>query len=287
MRLATFNLLSGRAVGSDAADPDILRDAVQQIGADVLALQEVDRHQVRSGGVDQTALVAEAMRSDHWRFVPALVGTPGEQWRAAGPSDEETQAGGSHEPAAYGVAIVSRLPVVRWRVVHLKPVPVLTPMLLRDDTQRRRLVWVRDEPRAAVIAVIEGPDGPITVANTHLSFIPQWNSAQLRRLAAAIAGEPRPHYLLGDLNMPGRLPRDICREWTPLAHATTWPAHSPRAQLDHVLGRGDVPDVLDAYAVELALSDHRALVVDLARSRDAADRVDPTETSSPSRPPGR
>ena len=263
MRLATFNLLSGRAVDSDAADPEVLRAAVQEIDADVLALQEVDRHQVRSGGVDQTALVAEAMRAQSWRFVPALVGTPGEHWRAAGPQDEETDRGGSHEPAAYGVSIVSRLPVLRWRVVHLRPVPVVTPMLLRDDRGRRRPVMVRDEPRAAVIAVIEGPSGPFTVSNTHLSFIPQWNTAQLRRLVAAMADEPRPHFLMGDLNMPGRLPRDLCREWSQLAREKTWPAHSPRAQLDHVLGRGDLPEVRAAYALELALSDHRALVVDL------------------------
>ncbi|RKS68578.1 endonuclease/exonuclease/phosphatase family metal-dependent hydrolase [Motilibacter peucedani] len=267
MRIATFNLLSGRAMGSEAADPDVLRAAVQQIDADVLALQEVDRHQVRSGGIDQTALVAEAMRAEHWRFVPALVGTPGETWRAAGPQDEESDEGGSHQPAAYGIAIASRLPVVRWRVVHLRPVPVVTPMLLRNDAGRRRLVMVRDEPRAAVVAVIEGPDGPFTVANTHLSFIPGWNAAQLRRLVAALADEPRPHFLVGDLNMPGKLPRDLCRDWTMLATEKTWPTHVPRAQLDHVLGRGDVPEVRDAYALELPLSDHRALVVDLANDR--------------------
>lgn len=264
MRIATFNLLSGRAMGAEAADPELLRAAVQTLDADVLALQEVDRHQVRSGGIDQTALVAEAMRADHWRFVPALVGTPGGTWRAAGPQDEETDAGGSHEPAAYGIALLSRLPVLHWRVVHLRPVPVRTPMLLRDDAGRRRPVMVRDEPRAAVVAVLATPAGPLTVATTHLSFIPAWNAVQLRRLVAAMAGEPRPQLLLGDLNMSGRLPRDLCRDWSPLVSELTWPAHEPRAQLDHVLGRGDLPAVLSSSAVELPLSDHRALVVDLA-----------------------
>ena len=51
-----------------------------EIDADVIGLQEVDRFQPRSGGVDQTAVVADALGAEHWRFVPALHGTPGEDW---------------------------------------------------------------------------------------------------------------------------------------------------------------------------------------------------------------
>jgi endonuclease/exonuclease/phosphatase family metal-dependent hydrolase len=285
VRLVTFNLLSGRAMGAEAADPDALRAAVQGLDADVLALQEVDRHQARSGGVDQTALVADAMGAEHWRFVPALVGTPGGTWRAAGRADEEVDGRGSHEPAAYGIALVSRLPVRSWRVVRLRPAPLMGPLVVRDLQERRRLIWVRDEPRTAVVAVIEGPSGPMTVANTHLSFVPKWNTAQLRRLVSALADEPRPHVLVGDLNMPRGLPRALCREFRMLAHERTWPAGHPRVQLDHVLGRGDLPDVERAYAVQLPLSDHRALVVDFAAPPRGSGRVLLEETSVASAPP--
>src|SRR3954447_9817606 len=270
VRLATFNLLSGRVMNEESGDPDNLRKAVRLLDVDVLAMQEVDRHQARSGGVDQTALVAEEMGASCWRFVPALVGTPGQKWRAAGPGDEEGDGRGSHEPAADGIAIGSRLPVITWRVVHLRPVPTIAPVLLRDDNGKRKWVWVRDEPRTAVVAVVETADGPVTIANTHLSFIPGWNAAQLRRLVSALADEPRPQLLVGDLNMPGRLPKGLCREWKQLAHERTWPAHTPRAQLDHVLGRGTLPDVVSAEAVELPLSDHRALVVELDGLRPAS-----------------
>ncbi len=37
-----------------------------------------------------------------------------------------------------------------------------------------------DEPRVAVVAVVETPYGDITIANTHLSFIGWWNRHQLR-----------------------------------------------------------------------------------------------------------
>jgi endonuclease/exonuclease/phosphatase family metal-dependent hydrolase len=271
VRLATFNLLSGRAMGAEAADPDALRDAVRQLDADVLALQEVDRHQARSGGVDQAALVAEATGAESWRFVPALVGTPGGTWRAAGSKDEEVDGRGSHEPAAYGIALVSRYPVRSWRVVRLRPAPGRGPLVIRDLQARRKLIWVRDEPRTAVVAVIDGPRGPFTVGNTHLSFVPKWNTAQLRRLIAALGDEPRPQVLVGDLNMPRGLPRSLCRDWTMLADEHTWPARHPRVQLDHVLGRGDLPEVERAYAVELPLSDHRALVVDFRGTPHESD----------------
>jgi endonuclease/exonuclease/phosphatase family metal-dependent hydrolase len=277
VRLVTFNLLSGRAMGAEAADPEALRDAVRDLEADVLALQEVDRHQDRSGGVDQTALVAAAMGAQAWRFVPALVGTPGGTWRAARPADEEVDGRGSHEPAAYGIALVSRFPVRSWRVVRLRPAPLMGPLVIRDLHERRKLIWVRDEPRTAVVAVIEGPAGLMTVANTHLSFVPKWNTAQLRRLVSALADEPRPQVLVGDLNMPGGLPRSLCREFRMLAHERTWPAGHPRVQLDHVLGRGDLPEVERAYAVELPLSDHRALVVDFARPGDPSHPARLTE----------
>nr|WP_269204650.1 endonuclease/exonuclease/phosphatase family protein [Motilibacter deserti] len=256
-------MLSGRVMNEESGDPENLRKAVRLLDVDVLAMQEVDRHQARSGGVDQTAIVAEEMGAECWRFVPALVGTPGQKWRAAGPQDEEVDGRGSHEPAAYGIAIVSRLPVLEWRVVRLRPVPTIAPVLLRDDNGKRRWVWVRDEPRAAVVAVVETADGPVTIANTHLSFIPGWNAAQLWRLVSALGGDPRPQLLVGDLNMPGKLPGGLCREWKQLAHAKTWPAHVPRAQLDHVLGRGPLPAVVSEDAVELPLSDHRALCVEL------------------------
>ncbi|MGK5523302.1 endonuclease/exonuclease/phosphatase family protein, partial [Micromonospora sp. URMC 107] len=55
MRLATFNLLHGRSLADGLVDPDRLTAAVTALDADVLALQEVDRDQSRSGKLDLTA----------------------------------------------------------------------------------------------------------------------------------------------------------------------------------------------------------------------------------------
>ena len=70
--------------------------------------------------------------------------------------------------------------------------------------------------------------------------------------------------LLGDLNLPGPLPRWLTG-WQVLVAECTFPAVDPRVQLDHVLGHGDgLPAVTGGRAVTTALSDHCALLVDLA-----------------------
>ena len=255
MRLATFNLLHGRSLSDGEVVVQRLRDAVADLDADVLGLQEVDRAQVRSHHLDLTAEAAGAMGGDSL-FVPAIMGTPGLKWRAA-KSGDETRI----EHPAYGVSLVSRLPVVRWGVTRLPSAPMRSPVLMPGP--RRRVMWLRDEPRVLVAAVLRTPTGEITVANTHLSFVPGWNGAQLRRVARVLRAMPGPRVLLGDLNLPGQLPRWLTG-WKCLASEATFPADEPRVQLDHVLSHGDgLPDVKEVRSLRMDLSDHRALVVDL------------------------
>ncbi len=250
MRLATFNLLHGRSLTDGRVVPDRLAEAARTLDADVVGLQEVDRGQLRSGGVDQTEQVARALGAEHWRFVPAVVGTPGETWRPATDDDD----GGA---PSYGVGLVSRWPVTAWQVVRLPAARVKAPVLLPGT---RRVIWLQDEPRVGVLAEVETPLGPVTVGTTHLSFVPGRNGAQLRTLTAAMSRLPGPHVLLGDFNLPGPLPRLLTR-WRALVRTATYPAPEPRVQLDHVLASGDLPPVTAAAAVALPVSDHRALVV--------------------------
>ncbi len=252
MRIATFNILNGRTLSDDQVDPARLADAVKGLDADVLALQEVDRNQPRSEYADLTAIAAEAMGAVEHRFVAALSGSPGATWMAA-TGDEQPDA------AAYGIALLSRHPVSSWQVVRLPAVPVRVPMRFRG---RRRPILVRDEPRVAVAADIEMPRGPLTVVCTHLSFLPYWNGHQLRGLVRALASHRRPLVLAGDLNMGPARAADITG-LRQLASALTFPADRPREQIDHVLADGPV-EAESSYAVQLPLSDHQALVVDLA-----------------------
>jgi endonuclease/exonuclease/phosphatase family metal-dependent hydrolase len=251
MRLVTFNILNGRSPDDDQVDLDVFAAAVAELDADVLALQEVDRNQPRSQHADLTATAAEAMGAADHRFVAALDGSPGATWVAA-TGEEQPDA------AAYGIALLSRHPVTAWEVVRLPVLRTSVPMRFRGSWLP---TMVRDEPRVAVAAVIDGPAGPLTVANTHLSFVPWWNGRQLRALAAAIGGTPRPRVLVGDLNMGPERAASLTG-MQPLAEDLTFPVDDPREQLDHVLADGHLR-VRASSARALPVSDHRALVVDL------------------------
>jgi endonuclease/exonuclease/phosphatase family metal-dependent hydrolase len=252
MRVATFNILHGRSPSDDRVDVHRFAAAVKSLDPDVLALQEVDRNQPRSGHTDLTAAAAEAMGAVDSLFVAALAGTPGATWVAA-TGEEQPDA------AAYGIALLSRHPVTAWQIVRLGSPPMKVPMWFRGS---RRPQLVGDEPRVAVVATVTSPEKSLTVVNTHLSFVRPWGGVQLRRLMRALAGT-EPLVLVGDLNMGPARVRSITG-LRPLVSEPTFPAPAPREQLDHVLSRGAAGDVVAAGAPELPLSDHRALYVDLA-----------------------
>jgi len=78
-----------------AADQQKLGEAIQAVGADVIGIQEVDEQLARSGMASQTALVAQAMNTQHWGFAPVMVGAPGEKWRKLNSLDTKVVALGS------------------------------------------------------------------------------------------------------------------------------------------------------------------------------------------------
>ena len=256
MRIATFNVLNGRAPADDLVDPARFCSAIASLDADVLGLQEVDVNQPRSGGADLTALAAEAMDATDHRFVAALAGTP-QSW--SGATGEEAASA-----PAYGVALLSRYPVRDWRALRLPPAPVRLPYRFEG---RHRPEWVRDEHRVAVVADLATRGGPMRVATTHLSFLPWWNGRQLRLLMRSLVATTGPTVLTGDLNM--RPPRaERLTGMTSLATGATFPADRPGVQLDHILSTERLEGTGGPVALEI--SDHRALVVDLPRPESGA-----------------
>ena len=252
MRLATFNILHGRSVADGNVDVDRFAHAIRELDADIVALQEVDRDQPRSHRTDLTAVAARAMGARSHRFVAALVGTPGESWVPA------TGAEHAGEPT-YGIALLSRFPAHDWHATRMPAIPVRVPMRLPVS---RRVVIVREEPRLLLRARVDTPTGAITIATTHLSFVPGWNRLQLRRIARDVAQLRGPLVLMGDLNMSGHQAAAItgCRR---LGAVATFPVDRPERQLDHILFRDASPRVLHVHAARLPVSDHRALVVDV------------------------
>ena len=70
----------------------------------------------------------------------------------------------------------------------------------------------------------------------------------------------RDRVLIGDLNMQRR-PASRVSGLRSLADEATFPVARPRRQIDHVLVRGAIGATGAAEAIQLPLSDHRALVV--------------------------
>ncbi|WP_041833764.1 endonuclease/exonuclease/phosphatase family protein [Actinoplanes sp. N902-109] len=255
MRLATFNLLHGRSLSDGAVHADRVAQAVADLDADVLGLQEVDRAQPRSGHLDLTAIAAEALGAPAHRFAAAVVGTPGETWQPWKSEADNTNP-------LYGIALVSRWPVLRWQITQLPGAPIKSPVWVPEG----RILMIKDEPRILIAAVIDAPGGPMTVANTHLSFVPGWNLRQLRHAVRALRSLPAPRILMGDLNMPAGPVRAVTG-WHTLARRATYPSPAPRAQLDHILadprGGHALGRVAQVATPAVPVSDHRPLVVHL------------------------
>jgi endonuclease/exonuclease/phosphatase family metal-dependent hydrolase len=258
IRVGTFNLASGRDAAGSSVDAGGLRAALAAVDADVLAVQEVDVGQPRSGLVDQPAEVAAALGARDWRFAAAVAGTPSpfrSSWTPVdppvlhGPGDALT---GPH----YGIALVSRLPVRRWSVHALGAGRAQLPLRAPDPRTGELRWWgFPDEPRLAVAAELEH----CTVVSTHLSFAPHTALRQLARLRRWCAQLPGPVVLAGDLNLVGPVPARVFGARR-LVSAPSYPAAAPRVQFDHVLApvTGTRPEVR-----QLAIGDHRLVTVSI------------------------
>jgi endonuclease/exonuclease/phosphatase family metal-dependent hydrolase len=243
LTVASWNVQSGR--GGDLAA------AARVLDADVLGVQEVDDAQPRSGGVDQTAVLAAATGAVWHRFAPTVSGTPGGSWRPVRAGDAGPR---------FGVSMLSRRPVLASRVLVLRGSPVPGLVVVPGVPVP---VPLRDEPRVVLAADVEVDGTVVTVATAHLSFVPGWNVLQLRRALQWLSLPGRPVVLLGDLNLPAPVVDLAARGWRRLSTGPTYPASSPRVALDHALVHGAGWGAAAQRAVTVDVGDHRPVVLRL------------------------
>jgi endonuclease/exonuclease/phosphatase family metal-dependent hydrolase len=258
-----------------AADQIKLGEAIQAIGADVIGIQEVDEQLARSGNVSQTAVVAEAMSTQHWAFAPVMVGAPGENWRKLNSLDahvitiESVQANRqSNVDGNYGIGIVSKVPVKHWDRIELGNSPFGMPLVIpaenKKGKQSVRMIYVADEPRVALAATL---DNGWTIINTHLSFVPFVNYRQLRKIkkwAAELAAKYGTQALIiGDMNLPKGLPA-VASNWNSLVEQNSYPSWGGKVQFDYILSNSLKPDQFEALpTLNTGVSDHLPVTINV------------------------
>ena len=157
MRLLSYNIQYGR--GRDGRF-DLPRIAAEAAGADVVALQEVERYWQRSGMEDQPAELARLLDMPHWAYGPGV-----DLHLAAPPPG--APAGARRQ---FGNMLLSRTPLL-WSRNHLLPKYASSgPMSLQ---------------RSALEGVVDTPAGPLRVYSVHLTHLTaETRLPQVRRLLA-------------------------------------------------------------------------------------------------------
>lgn len=238
IRVMTYNIHAGHG--------DISGVARTVCGArpDVVGLQEVDVHwDARSAFTDQAADLAAACGMDV-RFGPIYTLPPVDS---------------GAPPREYGVAILTRLPVVEAK----------NHDLTRLSTQAESAP--APAPGFLQVTVRVG-DVEMDVYDTHLDFRPDpaVRTTQVREMLAIIGRPTRPTLLLGDMNAPPDraelqpLFHRLRDAWTDTIDAGyTFPSDAPVRRIDYVLYGGPLrPDSARVPPVET--SDHRPVVVDFS-----------------------
>jgi endonuclease/exonuclease/phosphatase family metal-dependent hydrolase len=225
-----------------SSDSKALTRAIQSLDSDLFAVQEVDHFLPRSGARAQMRDIAESIGARDWAMGPSVIGTPGESWRKKHEHEPEIISNTSshselmHE--CYGIGIVSKIPVISWHRLNLGNSPLGLPLIVPGDESGKgkpRFIYVKDEPRLALAAVLENG---LTVVNTHLSFVPGFNLSQLRRVkkwAVQIAESTGTRAIVvGDLNLPKNLPI-VGSRWQSLVTQNTYPSWGGKIQFDYIL----------------------------------------------------
>ena len=146
----------------------------------------------------------------------------------------------SASPGTWGMAVLSRIPVVDTQVVDLGVLP-------------------RDRARRFALVVRLGLAGrSLTVVGTHMSHLSKGSPAQLmalRRLLPTVVGDEAA-VLAADMNLWGPPVGAFFPGWRRIVRGRTWPADAPHSQVDHLLARGPVT-ALSSRVLPETPSDHR------------------------------
>ena len=273
MRVISWNLLHGQKIpptNSQDWQAEVVSAAkkvADELQPNFIALQEVDYFQSRSDLTNQTKLVAQSMQLKYWAYLPTLIGTPGEKWRSVKDLENSiiTESSIDKNPkASYGIALATNWPIKKLYVKKLGRSIVGMPLLIpKDNGKGVRFIYVKDEPRVALIAELENG---YTIATTHLSFVPGVNVFQLNKLSSYLKKLPGLALLTGDLNLPANLPSKFSG-FKSLISQATYPSWKPKIQFDYIMLRKSelksVSSIKPIRSTATGISDHTPIGVEI------------------------
>ena len=241
MRVISWNLLHGQVI-PPLAEQDwqqnlitSAKDVAKHFQPDFISLQEVDYLQPRSGNINQTKLIAESMGLKYWYYLPALLGTPGSRWQKVKNLEPGIISQNTNNPSpntSYGIGFATSVPVKKIYTKALGRSIIGMPLLIpKDNGKGARFIYVKDEPRVALIAELENG---LTIATTHLSFVPFVNVFQLNRLIIALKKLSGVPVLVGDLNLPANIPSKLSG-FKSVISQSTYPSWKPKIQFDYIM----------------------------------------------------
>ena len=143
MKLVSYNIQYG--FGGDGRY-DLARAARVVAGADIIALQEVERHWRRTNLDDQPEILSRLLPDYHWVYGPAF-------------DMDASESRDGHivnRRRQFGTMVLSKLPIV-WSRLHALPM--------------RRTVRPLNTRNAALECMIRTPAGPVRVFSLHLAHI--------------------------------------------------------------------------------------------------------------------
>ncbi len=143
MKLVSYNIQYG--FGGDGRY-DLSRAARIVAGADIIALQEVERHWQRSNEDDQPEVLSKLLPGYYWVYGPAF------------DMDASREQDGRivNRRRQFGAMLLSKLPIV-WSRLHALPM--------------RRTLRPLNTRNAALECMIRTPAGPVRVLSLHLAHI--------------------------------------------------------------------------------------------------------------------
>jgi endonuclease/exonuclease/phosphatase family metal-dependent hydrolase len=233
LTVVTYNIHHGAGIDG-VLDLERIAVLLEKSGADVIGLQEVDRHwSERSKWVDQPAWFAKRLKM-HYGYAANLDLPP------LNPGEPRRQ---------YGTAILSRYPI-------------------KDFTNTLLPLYPTGEQRGLAVATVKVRGAELRFANTHLTH----NNAQERleqaqKVVSLLGGSTEPTFLVGDLNARPDTPEIktltelLSDTWPAVGTGPgyTSPAVKPTARIDYLLHSAQLRPVKASVPVSPA-SDHLPVV---------------------------